>query len=152
MIGVCMKRYIVASAKRKEDIEDMIQDATPCIIEPLAQLYLFSERYPEYKDHWRSEVWNRIPRMPLVKHKNKLPNSELIYANSFELFKEDIEAIMQQAIEHENDLDPDYSKLCNVYKFKQLVQEYFMWLSKYLSQHKVVNPKDVYRKLDTLEL
>lgn len=147
-----MKRYIVASAKKKEEIEDMIQDATPQIIEPLAQLYLFSESYPEYKDHWRGEVWNRIPRMPLVKRKNKLPSPELIYANSFELFKDDIEAIMQQAIEHENNLDPDRSKLCNVYRFKQLVQGYFMWLSKYLSQHKVVNPKDVYNELDTLEL
>lgn len=147
-----MKRYITASAKKKDEIEDMIQDATPQIIEPLAQLYLFSENYPEYKDHWRSEVWNRIPRMPLVKRKNKLPSPELIYANSFELFKDDIEAIMQQAIEHENKLTPDYSKLCNVYEFKQLVQSYFMWLSGYLSQHKVVNPNDVYNKLDTLEL
>ena len=43
-------------------------------------------------------------------------------------------------------------KLSNVYKFKQLVQDYFMWLSKYLSQHKVVNPKDVYNKLDALAL
>lgn len=147
-----MKRYIIASAKKKDEIEDMIQDATPQIIEPLAQLYLFSENYPEYKDHWRSEVWNRIPRMPLIKRKNKLPGPELIYANSFELFKDDIEAIMQQAIEHESTLKPDYEKLSNVYKFKQLVQDYFMWLSKYLSQHKVVNPNDVYNKLDTLEL
>lgn len=59
---------------------------------------------------------------------------------------------MQQAIEHESTLKPDYEKLSNVYKFKQLVQDYFMWLSKYLSQHKIVNPNDVYNKLDTLEL
>lgn len=145
-----MKRYIFANAKYKDDIEDMIQDATPQIIEPLAQLYLF----PGTKicGHWRKEVWNRIPTMPLLKGRNKLPSAKFIFKNSYELFQFDIDAIVQQALDHESDLTPDYERLANMYQFKKIVRTYFTWLSEYLSKHKVVNPTDVYNELDSLGL
>ena len=145
-----MKRYIFANAKYKDEIEDMIQDATPQIIEPLAQLYLFPDT--EICRHWRQEVWNRIPTMPLLKGRNKLPSAKLIFKNSYELFQFDIDAIVQQALDHESDLIPDYERLANMYQFKKLVRTYFTWLSEYLSKHKVVNPTDVYNELDNLGL
>lgn len=145
-----MKRHIFANAKYKDEIEDMIQDATPQIIEPLAQLYLFPGT--EICAHWRQEVWNRIPTMPLLKGRNKLPSAKLIFKNSYELFQFDIDAIVQQALDHESDLTPDYERLANMYQFKKLVRTYFTWLSEYLSKHKVVNPTDVYNELDNLGL
>lgn len=145
-----MKRYIFANAKYKDDIEDMIQDATPQIIEPLAQLYLFPGT--EICGHWRKEVWNRIPTMPLLKGRNKLPSAKFIFKNSYELFQFDIDAIVQQALDHESDLTPDYERLANMYQFKKIVRTYFTWLSEYLSKHKVVNPTDVYNELNSLGL
>lgn len=148
-----MKLYIKASAaRRKSDIAEMIQDMTPQIMESLAQIYLFSDRYPEYKNHWRNEVWNRIPRMPLVKHKNKLPDAKLIYDNSYNMYKGYIETILERAIEHEKNLTPDYSKLEDVSDFNDIVQSYFEWLSSYLSVNALARPKDIYMKLDELGL
>lgn len=148
-----MNLYLKASAaRRKSDIAEMIQDLTPQIMEPLAQIYLFSDRYPEYKNHWRNEVWNRIPRMPLVKHKNKLPDAKLIYDNSYNMYKGYIETILERAIEHEKNLMPDYDKLEDVSDFDAIVQSYFKWLSSYLSVNALARPKDIYEKLDDLGL
>ena len=149
-----MKLYIKASAarrKKRHSRDDPRYDAADhgaaC-----ADIYMFSDRYPEYKNHWRNEVWNRIPRMHFVKHKNKLPDAKLIYDNSYNMYKGYIDTILERAIEHEKNLMPDYDKLEDVSDFDAIVQSYFKWLSSYLSVNALARPKDIYEKLDELGL
>lgn len=145
-----MRIYVRGSAKRLSDIKDDIDERTPELIEALAQLYLFPNT--EYVNHWRTEVWNKFPRMSRTKGRKKLPSKKDILQSSWGNYQNDTDVIMEWAIAHESQLTPDYSRLNDKKTFNRLVYEYLNWLSEKLSQRHVLSPTEVYSKLNDLGL
>ena len=145
-----MKIYVRGNAKRLSDIKDDIDERTAELIEALAQLYLFPGT--EYVRHWRTEVWNKFPRMSKTIGRNKLPSKKDILQSSWGNYKNDTSTIMQWVVAHESNMTPDPQRLEDTDTFNNIVYNYLDWLSDKLSTSHVINPTDVYDKLDELGL
>lgn len=132
----------------KADLAASIESHTFPVMCAIAQLYLFPNTI--YQNHWRQEVWSGLNTMDRLKGSNKLPSTEFIYKNSFEVNKNSVQDAIDWAIDHEQSLVPidniDVSHLTTV------MDEYFQWLSEKLSYNRYLKSKDVYCKLDELNL
>lgn len=142
--------YVKANAKRLSDIGDDLEGVTLPLLEALAQLYLFPNS--EYENHWREEVWNKLAEIPRTKKSHKLPKSSFILNNTWDLYKSRIRAIMNRAIAHEHELMPNEDRKRNTDEFYAICEEYFNWIADKLSLEGVIDPEDVYKKLDDLGL
>lgn len=145
-----MKRYIRSSAMKRSDIGDEIQSRTLPLLEALAQLYLFPNC--EYTKHWRQEVWNKFPDIPVLKRSNKTPKVSFILERGWDRYKSKLTAIMHRAEAHEYTLVPDTSRKDNVSEFYTIAEDYMLWLAKSLNADEVIDPLDCYAKLEELGL
>ena len=146
-----MRIYVKANAKKLSDIKDDVEEKIPALVEAFAQLYLFHGT--EYVNHWRVEVWNKIPRVPMVKRRNKLPRKEDLFDAMWRTYGKESCKFMDWAVAHEENLTPDYNRLkYGKEEFAAIVKDYLTWLSEQLSKNTVIDPNDVYRKLVELGL
>lgn len=145
-----MKRYIVANAKKIADIGDDIESVTPSLIEDLAQLYIFPNT--EYTNHWRQGVWSTFSEVSRTKKSHKLPRKDFILKNGWNLYKQNVKALMNKDIIHESHLIPDKNKRNNVEEFYNIVDEYMNWIAEKLSKEGIVDSEDIYNKLEQLGL
>lgn len=145
-----MKRYIKSAAMKRSDIGDEIQGRTLPLIEALAQLYLFPNS--ECINHWRKEVWNKFPDIPVLKRSNKTPKPEFILERGWYRYEPKLKAIMHRAEAHEYNQRPEPSRHDNVEEFKQAAESYMFWLAETLSFEEVIDPIDCYNKLEELGL
>ena len=90
--------------------------------------------------------------MSKTKGRNKLPSKKDILQSSWGNYKNDTSTIMQWAIAHESNLTPDSQRLEDTDTFNDIVYNYLDWLSDKLSTSHVINPTDVYDKLEELGL
>lgn len=142
--------YVKANAKRLSDIGDDLEGLTLPLLEGLAQLYLFPGT--EYENHWRTEVWEKLSEVPKIKRSHKLPKKDYILKNTWYEYNDKIKTIMNRAIAHEHDLDPDPARRRNVSEFYGICEDYMNWIADKLSRDGIVDPEDVYKKLDDLGL
>lgn len=145
-----VKRYVTANAKKLSDIGDDLEGETLPLLEALAQLYLFPNT--EYENHWREEVWSKISEVSRTKRSHKLPKSSYILNNTWNLYKTRVRAIMNRAVAHEHKLVPNVTRRKDVDTFYGICEEYMTWLALKLSTEGVIDPEDVYNKLDELKL
>lgn len=142
--------YVRANAKRLSDIGDELEGVTLPLLESLAQLYLFPDT--EYKNHWRVEVWEKLSEIPKIKRSHKLPKKEYILKNTWHEYNDKLKTIMNRAVAHEYDLTPDLVRRRNVSKFYNICESYMNWIADKLSKDGIIDPEDVYHKLDDLGL
>lgn len=145
-----MKIYVRSNAKKLSDIGDYLEGVTLPLLGALAQLYLFPNT--EYENHWREEVWNKLPDIPRTKGSHKLPKSSYILNNTWNLYKTGVRAIMNRAVAYEHELVPDKTRRRNVDEFYNVCNSYMEWIAAKLSSEGVIDPEDVYDKLDELGL
>lgn len=145
-----MKRYIKSAAMKRSDIGDYLEEQTLPLIEALAQLYLFPDS--ECKNHWRQEVWSTLYRIKRIKGKHKRPKADFIIQNTWKEHQDNVITMLDVAVEHENQLIPDTSRLNNSHKFESIVKEYIFWLAEQLSSTDILSPKACYNKLEELGL
>lgn len=142
--------YVKANAKRLSDIGDDLEGLTLPLLEALAQLYLFPNS--EYENHWRTEVWEKLSEVPKIKRSHKLPKKDYILKNTWYEYNDKIKTIMNRAIAHEHMLIPNSDRRKNVSEFYEICEEYMHWISDRLSTYGIIDPEDVYKKLDDLGL
>lgn len=135
---------------RRSDIGDEIQSRTLPLLEALAQLYLFPNC--EYVNHWRQEVWNKFPDIPVLKRSNRTPKVDFILSRGWDRYKSKLKAIMHRAEAHEYQLIPLTDRHDNVDEFYQIAESYMIWLAESLNRYEVIDPLDCYDKLKELGL
>lgn len=145
-----MFKYVKANAKRLSDIGDHLEEVTLPLLESLAQLYLFPNT--EYENHWRVEVWEKLSEVPKIKRSHKLPKKDYILKNTWYEYNDKIKTIMNRAVAHEYSLIPDPVRRKNVSEFYNICKEYMSWIADKLSKDGIVDPEDVYQKLEDLGL
>lgn len=142
-----MKKYIYAMSMNRGDLRDYIESHTRQVIIALAQLYLFPIGN---RVHWRKEVWEKFNTIHTLKPLKKLPSAKFIFDNSYSLYLKRIPALLQYAIDKEEQYSPidtmDYEE------FRVIVYDYFIWLSDYFSQTADLAKSDVLEELDRLGL
>jgi len=143
-----LKRLIYAMSKDRSDLAAWIEDHTFPVMCAIAQLYLF-ENVP-YRAHWRQEVWSKFCQMHVLRSSKKLPSSDFIYDNSWGVNKGFVDDAINWAISHEYELTP--RSIVDSKEVETMMDDYFIWLSNQLSNHRAIPSKDVYSKLDELGL
>lgn len=145
-----MKIYVKASAMKKKDLADDLQDVTIPIIQHLLKLYLFPNA--EEKMHWRREVAKLLRGVPKLKAKHKRPSANFIFENTYLMFSYRIKEFVDDVIADEYTLTPDNYKFQNIDWAVNIIEEYFDWLSNQLSTYGVITLPTIYSKLEELGL
>jgi hypothetical protein len=145
-----MKQYIRAQALTKSQIGDKIEARTCPVMEALAQLWLFPNS--EETNHWKKEVWANLYSVPLQKRTHKPPRAEFILENTWELHKDEFATIVEIAEFHEDSKVADADRKNNLSTLYAVMEIYFRWLAKLLSEFKIAKPSEIYQKLDELGL
>lgn len=146
-----MKRYIVSQAKKIIDIGSNLDNHTPPCMEALAQLYIFPQ-YTEYHHHWAQEVWSEFKRISKIKRKNRYPDANYIYENSWLLNDDGVEVARDAAVYHESDLTPDPDRVDNLDELFDIMESYFVFVAETLSRYGKVTMKASQDKLRELNL
>lgn len=141
-----MFKYIRAMSFDKQTISsNLVSKASP-LTDHLIKLYLFSDC--EYVNHWRQEVWGFLNKVPKMRHNNKFPSYKFIF-DHVSGYCDMTEEIMYQMLDKYSMLTP---VRLDVDELKSILNSYFEWLSKELASRGVVDPSEVYSKLEELGL
>ena len=146
-----MKRLIIASAMRRADILDDLENHGRECMEALCQLYLYTD-YPEYRNHWRTEVWNHYKSIHPVKKSHKYPKIQDIYKYIWDYNKKSFMWCVEATQAHEYKLVPNKSRLDNLDSLYAIMGDYFSWVSEKLSKFGEIYPSECYKKLESLGL
>ena len=142
-----MKIYIVGMSMARGNLRAWIEAHTRQTIIALAQLYLFP--YGN-RVHWRKEVWSKFSEMHRLKPSNKLPSAQFIFDNSYNVYINSLNDLLQYVIDKEHEYDPISG--WNEDNFRIVVEDYFLWLSDMLSRKDWISMEDCYSRLDRLGL
>lgn len=147
-----MFRYIKSQAQNTSKVLDKLDDSTkPCMC-AIIQLWLFPQ-YKEYHHHWSHEVWSSLNSVQKLRSTNKYPKQKVIFKETFEDNKHLIKVCINEMIYKENELTPDETRLFSKDTLEEKLEQYFLWISDYLSRNGIVENDLIVRdKLIELEI
>lgn len=140
-------------AKNKKKIEMELCFATPKIIQHL--FYLVLDKDNINKSHWQTEIYAFLNSIELIKGKNKLPDKQFIYTNSYGEVQDTVQNI--KWIENTADSYCDIENIETAKSTYKIMEEldficsnYFDWLAEKLSTVGSVKRKEVVTEIDEL--
>ena len=145
-----MKYYIKSSALKRSDLAADIESKTIPVMNALAQLYYFPNNVN--KNHWRKEVWANFHRIQRIKRTNKLPSADFILLNTLECNKDQFDVVKAYVLDKEAEYSPDFERVDNDSRFRDLVRDYFEWLAVQFTSKTEISQVLVYDKLEELGL
>lgn len=139
---------IFAFADAKDNIKNKLKDKSDELVYHLVKIFIFPNC--GITSHWCKEVYGSIHSVPKMKNKNKFPNKEFIFDNTFGVWGDTVESCIITAIKDYPNLFPMFNKENGLGVCEAAVRKYFNWLSEELSNIGRVASSDVYKKIDSL--
>lgn len=139
---------IFAFADAKDNIKNKLKDKSDELVYHLVKIFIFPNC--GIKPHWCQEVYGFIHSVPKTKNKNKFPDKQFIFKNTFEVWGDTIESCIITAIKDHPNLIPLFNQENGLDICENAVRKYFDWLSEELSKIGRVASSDVYKKIDEL--
>lgn len=139
---------IFAFADAKDNITNKLKDKSDDLVYRIVKIFVFPNC--GIKPHWYQEVYGFIHSVPKMKKKNKFPDKEFIFKNTFGVWGDTIESCIITAIKDYPNIVPLFNQDTGLNVCENAVRKYFEWLSEELSKIGRVASSDVYKKIDEL--
>ena len=114
-------------AQDKKSIKEFLWPRGGQIIQHLLQIYMYPNL--DTTEHWATEVYGFINKVPKLKYNNRYPSETFIIDNTWKVWNDTIVDMIKSAIKEygkpENDIDASV--------ITDLIYKYFQWLAKQLS-------------------
>jgi len=142
---ITKRRYpILGMANELKEIRRQLDGKSQAVIGHLVKLCLYPNN--GLKNHWRTEVWAILHRVPKYTKTNKPPKAQFIFNSTWGINHDTIDGDIELTIDEYGEpeisveFDAIYSRL----------SDYFSWIANELSDRMIILKKDVYAKLDEL--
>jgi hypothetical protein len=142
-----LKIYIRCFAEQQKEIERMLSEKTDNIIDLMLCIIMSPNR--STVNHWTNEIFSLIPRIDILKGKNSYPSAKKIYNWTYGKKRDTVvgrlptmKVRIRNAISQEH-FSGSYDPEILMNQLDYVCYNYFLWLSKELSEVGMVACDDV---------